>query len=785
MTARHANNELRHILEYEQVEENLRYAKSAAFAGVLNGIIAVGAFWNPAHIIAISLWLSAVVIGGVLRRRNFMLVQHEDGKPDREQVHRQARWIEFTALYNGSCWGAGAILAASTATPSQYIVIVILCSGMMGASVSTYMSMARAAMLFVLPVAVGGLFALWAQPYAPSVAGTVLLICFCLLLATGARRRESSFAERVTSREKMRENAATVRLLLNDFEAQAADWLWRLDIENRVREPTIRFAEAAGREPVELHGIPFLSLFAQSAERDQLEGHLAAGTSFRDLTLRLAREGEARWWKLTGRTTRKGGMRGVASDVTAQKSAEERVHYMAHYDELTDLANRFLFHEDLERALRRRSAPGELAILCLDLDSFKSVNDTLGHPAGDALLTEVAKRIQLAVRQQDLVARLGGDEFAVLMRGKDVGKDAERIARRILAAIVEPVLVQGTQIITSTSIGIALAEAHANDDADALMRRADLALYAAKGAGRNRFALFEPGMDRIARERRELEMDLRTALVRGQFELYYQPLINIETGQTAGYEALIRWNHPERGIICPDDFVPLAEETGLIVQIGEWVIREACAEVAAWPERLRVSINLSPAQMRSASLVGTIVNAIAGAEIDPGRLELEITENVLLHDSEANLATLHRLREMGVRIALDDFGTGYSSLNYLRSFPFDKIKIDKCFVGDLESNPDCLAIVRAVTALASSMGMETTAEGVELADQLELLRIEGCTQAQGYLFSRPEKAEQFTDLRRSRPAASVSLPASVLDIRKPERSPNPDEDKVARRPRCA
>ncbi|WP_143256007.1 putative bifunctional diguanylate cyclase/phosphodiesterase [Altererythrobacter xiamenensis] len=591
--------------------------------------------------------------------------------------------------------------------------------------------------------------------------------------------------ERIATRERMRENTETVRLLLNDFESQAADWLWRLDDENCVREPTARFAEAVGQEPGELHGTPFLLLFAPSPERDHLESHIAAGTSFRELTLRLAREGEQRWWKLTGRVTRKGGMRGVASDVTAQKSAEERVHYMAHYDELTDLANRFLFHDDLQRELKRHSATGELAILCLDLDSFKSVNETLGHPAGDALLIEVAKRIQSTVRQQDLVARLGGDEFAVLMRGKNVEKDAERIARRILAAIVEPVLTHGTQIITSTSIGIALAGENARD-ADALMRRADLALYAAKGAGRNRFALFEPGMDQIARERRELEMDLRSALVRGQFELYYQPLIKIETGQTAGYEALIRWHHPERGTVCPDDFVPLAEETGLIVQMGEWVIRQACAEVAAWPEHLRVSVNLSPAQMRSASLVGTILNAIAVSGIDPSRLELEITENVLLHDSEANLATLHKLRELGVRIALDDFGTGYSSLNYLRSFPFDKIKIDKCFVGDLETNPDCLAIVRAVTALASSMGMETTAEGVELADQLELLRAEGCTQAQGYLFSRPEKAELFTDLRPARPAAKANLPGSVHELK--ERLPEPPasgEDEIARRQRIA
>ena len=751
-----ASNRLKDVLEREQVEENLRFARSASIAGALNGAVAVIAMWDRAIALPLLCWLIAVIVGALMRLHN-MLAQPGDANAP-EKVQQQIRWIDAVALFNGICWGLGVALASAVVDPASYILVIILCSGMMGASVTTYASMSRAAISFLVPLAAGGLYALWAQPYAPSIAGTVLLGCYSVLLFNGAIERQTRFLERVAARERMRENAATVRLLLNDFEAQTADWLWRLDAQQRIFEPATRFAEAAYYKIGELHGTPLLNLFAPSPEYAELEAHLRNGTSFRDLTLRLAKGGEARWWKLSGRPTRQGGMRGVASDVTAQKRAEERVQYMAHYDELTQLANRFLFHEDLQRTLRRRVGDDQVAVLCLDLDSFKSVNDTLGHPAGDALLAETAKRIQNAVRQQDLVARLGGDEFAVLVRGKHAARDAQRIARRILSAIVEPVMVHGTQVITSTSIGLATADAGARD-ADALMRRADLALYAAKGAGRNRFAIFEPGMDRHARERRELEMDLRSALVRGEFELYYQPLINIENEQTVGYEALIRWHHPQRGTVRPDDFVPLAEETGLIVQIGEWVIRQACAELAAWPEHLRVSVNLSPAQMRGTSLVPTIVSAIATSGISPGRLELEITENVLLHDSEANLAILHQLREMGVRIALDDFGTGYSSLNYLRSFPFDKIKIDKCFVGDLSTNPDSLAIVRAVMALASSMGMETTAEGVELPHQLELLREEGCTQAQGYLFSQPERADQFTDLRVGRPVSVASLPA--------------------------
>jgi EAL domain-containing protein (putative c-di-GMP-specific phosphodiesterase class I) len=305
------------------------------------------------------------------------------------------------------------------------------------------------------------------------------------------------------------------------------------------------------------------------------------------------------------------------------------------------------------------------------------------------------------------------------------------------------------------------------------MKRADLALYAAKEAGRNRFALYEDGMDEAAQARRQLELDLRAALVSGEFELHYQPLIKLESGETTAFEALVRWNHPRRGIVMPDDFIPLAEETGLIVQLGEWVIRNACSEVAHWPEHLHVSVNLSPAQMRSSALIGTVFNAIAAAGISPERLQLEITESVLMHDSEVNLATLHKLRDFGVRIALDDFGTGYSSLNYLRSFPFDKIKIDKCFISEIEENADCQAIVQAVVSLANSLGMETTAEGVESSEQLQHLRDKGCTEAQGYLFSRPERAEQFTDLRppQTLPAVSGSIEVpAIMPARAPRRS---------------
>ncbi len=748
------------VVQREQVDENNRYSKLAAIATIFNTCVAVAAVWDSHFIWPLGAWGVCMVALAFLRIR--AAVTSALATPG--EVAAKKRMIEFIAMATGINWGVGVVLIAAVATPTQYIIASFIAAGNMGASATTYTSLSRAAHLFVTPIAVGGLISLWIPDFAPSVAGSLILACYAVVLINGASRREQRFCERVRAKLSLEANAETIRLLLNDFESQAADWLWQVDGEGRIRLANERFAQAAGRGAELLEGSYLPDLFEPGRERDMLGSHLQLHHRFRHLTIKLTIDGSPRWWTLTGQPSADGGMRGVASDVTAQKRAEEQVSHMAHYDGLTDLANRFLFNETLGRAIKRRQGAAEIAVLCLDLDSFKSVNDTLGHPAGDKLLIETARRIEACVRPDDLVARLGGDEFAVLIKGKNAVAEAKAISERILASLSEPIDLDGHQIMSSTSIGIAAMDEGANE-ASLLMKRADLALYAAKEAGRNRLALYEDGMDEAAQARRQLEMDLRAALVSGEFELHYQPLINLQTGETTAFEALVRWNHPRRGIVMPDDFIPLAEETGLIVQLGEWVIRNACSEVAHWPEHLHVSVNLSPAQMRSSALIGTVFNAVASAGIAPERLQLEITETVLMHDSEVNLATLHKLRDFGVRIALDDFGTGYSSLNYLRSFPFDKIKIDKCFISEIEDNSDCQAIVHAVVTLANNLGMETTAEGVESSEQLQHLRDKGCTEAQGYLFSRPERAEQFTDLRRAQsPTAAtgnIVVPTSI------------------------
>jgi diguanylate cyclase (GGDEF)-like protein len=440
-----------------------------------------------------------------------------------------------------------------------------------------------------------------------------------------------------------------------------------------------------------------------------------------------------------------GGWVDTFEDVTERRRVEAKIAYMARHDALTDLPNRMYFYEQIEQLLRELVDGESLAVFSLDLDHFKAVNDTLGHPLGDKLLQTVAERMRSCVRDRDIVARLGGDEFALVQVSIGQPSEVTALATRLIEAVSTPYDLDGHQVMVGISIGIALAPADSTEP-DQLMKNADLALYRAKADGGSVYRFFEPQMDARMQARRALELDLRKALVKGEFELFYQPFVNLKSGRVTGAEALIRWNHPTRGIVAPMEFIPLAEETGLIVPLGEWVLRRACAEAVNWPDDIMIAVNLSPAQFKSRNLVQAVVEALAVSGLAPGRLELEITELVLLRESEGAFAVLHRLRDLGVRIAMDDFGTGYSSLGYLRSFPFDKIKIDESFIRDLATKDESLAIVRAVVGLSSSLGITTTAEGVETNAQLERLRTEGCNEFQGFLFSQPQPAGEVRQL---------------------------------------
>ncbi|MBX7494351.1 EAL domain-containing protein [Qipengyuania sp. 6B39] len=592
-----------------------------------------------------------------------------------------------------------------------------------------------------------------------------LIVIYAVTLWAAVGRNDRQFVSGIAAEIESREAAETVAMLLHDYEEHSTDWLWCTGPQGNLRDVVPRFAAALGTDVDSLEGRSLLSLFEPGDDYAALERHLAELTPFRDLLVRLRIEGETRYWRLTAHPRSDGRISGVARDVTDDRLSEERVAFMAHFDSLTGLANRYLFNDRLATALTARGARGSnLALFYLDLDDFKAVNDTRGHLVGDRLLREVANRLEQEVRPEDLVARLGGDEFAILIETRaGVGMLIER-AHRFLSAVREPVEIDGQLYRVSTSVGVARCS-EGECDAQELMRRADLALFAAKRKGRDTLAIFEPALDREARERRDLETDLRDAVARSELRVHYQPVIDLDSGATTGYEALLRWHHPRRGLIPPADFLPIAEETGLIVPIGEWVIRQALAETAGWAGDFRIAINLSPTQVRSPYLVSLVAQAIHASGMPAERVEFEITEHVLMQEGDVVPAALDRLRELGTRIALDDFGTGYSSLSYLRRFPFDRIKIDRKFVEHIVEDTDSQAIVSSITRLADALGMQTTAEGIETRRQLDLLRKLGCNEAQGFLICEPAPAETFATPEAAE-AAMIDHGPDVLDYRK-------------------
>jgi diguanylate cyclase (GGDEF)-like protein len=439
-------------------------------------------------------------------------------------------------------------------------------------------------------------------------------------------------------------------------------------------------------------------------------------------------------------------------EITERQRSEAKVEYLAHHDALTGLPNRVLFRKYLDDAVTRARRSGEdLAVLFLDLDGFKNVNDTLGHSTGDELLKCIGERLKATVRDTDKVARLGGDEFAILQLAGDFPNGAAVLSERLIDAVRSPCIINEHQLLVGTSIGIALLKTDGmHYDPDELLKSADLAMYRSKSDGRGTFRFFEPEMDARAQARRSLELDLRRALSECQFALHYQPLLDLQKDSITGFEALVRWAHPVRGSVPPSEFIPLAEEMGLITPLGDWILKQACSDASHWPSGIKVAVNLSPVQFKNADVVHSVVSALASSRLPAERLELEITENVLLDKTKKNLDVLRRLRALGVKISLDDFGTGYSSLSYLREFQFDKIKIDRSFVQHMAQERQSGAIVSAIAGLGESFGIATTAEGVETVEQLATLRREGCTEVQGFLISRPVPAADVAALLSSR-----------------------------------
>jgi diguanylate cyclase (GGDEF)-like protein len=551
------------------------------------------------------------------------------------------------------------------------------------------------------------------------------------------------------------------KVLLDSALENMSQGLCMFDAEGRIILFNERMVTLMGDAVVNFKGRPLLDMLRHMKANGRWDGD---PEQFFSKLIREARAGQTvtrtfdwkeRSIRMVDQPMSGGGWVATFEDITQWQRAQAQISHMARHDALTNLPNRTLFREELERALHLAKRDDQLAVLCLDLDHFKRINDSLGHPVGDALLKEVASRLRACVGPADTVARLGGDEFAIVQFCNHCDPTViSALASHVVNAVSAPYDIDGQQFVIGVSVGISLAPDD-GDNPDELLKNADLALYRAKADGRGTYRFFEAGMDARAQARRVMEQDLRLALARKEFEVHYQPIRDIASEDIVVCEALVRWRHPQRGLVAPNNFIPLAEETGLIIQLGEWVLKQACRDAVSWSKAC-VAVNLSPVQFRNTDLLATVKAALRESGLPAHRLELEITESVLLQNSEPTRNMLLELRALGVKISLDDFGTGYSSLSYLRSFPFDKIKIDRSFVSELATRTDSLAIIRAVTGLGKSLGIVTTAEGVETDAQLELLCREGCTQAQGYLISKPRPIAEVEHMLIESPASAVA-----------------------------
>ncbi|MFC3594700.1 EAL domain-containing protein [Novosphingobium piscinae] len=630
-----------------------------------------------------------------------------------------------------------------------------------------------------LPTLVSALLALW---FAHAVVTLEPATMLALVIGAGAgvyiSMRQLEFNRQAQAKQEQVERAQQrAELILSDYELTRQGWFWETDRRGLITYVSPTIGEIVGRPGTELLGRPFTELFTHDNHDGEsqrtLQFHLNARSSFQDLRLRAATPpDDERWWSVNGLPVYDDfdnfqGFRGSGSDLTERKRSEEQASRLAHYDSLTGLANRLQMSKSLEKILNARAAEHRAcAVLLLDLDRFKQVNDTLGHPAGDALLKQVAHRLERVVETRGRVGRLGGDEFQVLVPGHTPRDKLAALAERIIHALSEPYSIDGHRVMIGASVGIAMAPED-GVTSEAIIRNADLALYAAKDGGRGRHHFYAADLHSDAEERRQLEQDLRDALATGGLQLFYQPIVHTASETVAGFEALLRWQHPTRGWLSPAKFVPIAEDAGIIAQIGEWALRTACHDLASWPASVRVAVNVSPLQFANPALPAIITSAIAAAGVSPDQLELEITESVFLNDDEGTDAMFVALKRLGVRLALDDFGTGYSSLGYLQKAPFNKIKIDQSFVrGATAKGSANAAIIASIVRLAEALGMETTAEGVETLDELDLVRGLGCSHVQGYIYDKPLTAPEA----RERVSAGVKItadgPRSTRSVRK-------------------
>jgi diguanylate cyclase (GGDEF)-like protein len=698
-----------------------------------------------------------MLIGAIIIGYGVMILRSRYWLYSGRAARRPAVFFRDTSLLLGLlgiCWAMMFILTMSIATPAQRSLLYAIIVACM--STAALVAPMRIAFAFWTPVSIGGLLALMLNANADDPFAVICLIGYAMLTGFCIIYLNRKLTERGVNAIRVEQNAEVIKLLLRDFEESASDWLWETNAELELQRISPRMAQVARKSAAELAGkfpeallggMPRLDQRANSPA-GKLVRFIADRSAFRDLVIPVVVAGEERVWSLTGKPIfdKAGvftGYHGVGSDITAARRSQEQIAFLARHDSLTRLPNRVLFNEVLHQACAK-CADEPMALLCLDLDDFKLVNDTLGHATGDAVLVAVGERIRGCIRDRDTAARLGGDEFAIILANADA-EEAAMVARRLVERISRPYHFDGRLVEIGISIGIAQAPKDSRTPSG-LQKFADLALYRAKADGRGVWRFYDPEMDERFQDRRSLQSDLRQALLRDEFVLDFQPIVDLASSRVVAAEALLRWRHPERGLLQPNAFIPLAEEAGLIAPIGAWVLRQACQVASAWPDHVRIAVNLSPLQFRDPGLLEMIDLALAESGLSPSRLELEITETTVLETNAQTVDTLWLLHGRGVRIALDDFGTGYSSLSYLRRFPFDKIKIDQSFIRDLGHAKDDSSIILALIGLADSMNIMVTAEGVENSEQAALLTSYGCAEAQGFFFCRPIPAEDLNDV---------------------------------------
>ena len=652
------------------------------------------------------------------------------------------------ALVSGFLWALMPIFLYPQIAEADRIIIIAVMSGLMGGGAFSLYAVPRAMFTWIALLTFGCALALLQLQTSASLIVLGLLAVYAASLMRASYTMSKTLASNIISSFELENQSETIGLLLKDFSENASDWLWELNSTGQITRGEEEFLNVlrvgfSSIMPGDYHGnlLSETNQVLNMRSVDTLRKYFKSKESFRDIIISSSGVEGSKWISLSGKPlfnidNEFTGFRGVASDITEKKHSEERIAYLAHNDALTGLVNRANFSKALDDLLDNPAKDTQWSIFYLDLDGFKLVNDTYGHSMGDKLLGEVAKSLIKTVSEKDVVARLGGDEFAILCHSAGTVQSASTLAEAILKALCKPFVIDNVTLDIGVSIGITLRNRDGSD-AHTLMNNADLALYRAKAEGRGTYRLYEHQMDEIVKERRNLEADLKAALKNGELSLAYQPLVAAREAKTVSFEALARWTHPHRGAVSPADFIPIAESMGIIAEIGDWVLQEACFEAATWPDHIAVAVNLSPHQFQSNRIIQTVVDALSKSGLPPHRLELEITEGLFMENTEEVMFSLRELKGMGVSISLDDFGTGYSSLSYLLKFPFDKLKIDRSLIVSLDTDPNAKNVLEAITKLASVMNLTVTAEGIETLDQVKVMLSMHCTHFQGFLFGQP------------------------------------------------